>query len=174
MKSLWQLNIKTAADRIKHQISVGLKPDVRNTWYNHSSNANTTQTQVNTNGGVARKSAAVLVPLFEDGEDNISVWLTKRSSTKVSTHRGEVSFPGGKTEERDASPACTARREALEEVGIDCKQEDIIGNMNPLLSKHGLIVTPVVSILPKDHPIPRPQTGEFIVNSSPLSLSLLP
>ena len=68
-----------------------------------------------------RGKAAVLVPLFEDNQDSqtggLSVWLTKRSSTKVSTHRGEIAFPGGKAEEKE-TPEETARREAKEEVGL--------------------------------------------------------
>ena len=37
----------------------------------------------------------------------------------LATHAGEVSFPGGSAEERDADPIETALREAAEEVGLD-------------------------------------------------------
>ena len=43
--------------------------------------------------------------------------LTRRSSG-LRTHKGEVSFPGGRVNEGE-EPAAAARREAHEEVGLD-------------------------------------------------------
>ena len=63
-----------------------------------------------------RVRAAVLIALFEeDGEARVV--LTRRSSS-MRSHRGEVSFPGGRIEV-DETPVQAALREADEEVGID-------------------------------------------------------
>jgi len=95
--------------------------------------------------GSVKGKAAVLVPLFDNEDDGISVWLTKRSSTAVTTHQGEISLPGGKAEKNETS-VHTALREAFEEIGVtDCR---VLGELNPVLSKHGLLVTPVVSVVP--------------------------
>ena len=54
------------------------------------------------------KKAGVLILLLNDIETNkIQILYTKRSS-KLSTHSGEVSFPGGMWEEEDASLLDTA------------------------------------------------------------------
>ena len=119
-----------------------------------------------------RGKAAVLVPLFEDNQDSqtdgLSVWLTKRSSTKVSTHRGEIAFPGGKAEEKE-TPEETARREAKEEVGLGSEEVEILRCMPPLLSKHMLEVTPVLASV-RSKFVPKPQTEEVdLVFKAPLS-----
>ncbi|QDZ23811.1 Nudix hydrolase [Chloropicon primus] len=119
-----------------------------------------------------RAKAAVLVPLFEEeeGGDGLSVWLTKRSEVNVSTHKGEVSLPGGKGEE-DEDCYQTAVREAREEVGIGEEHVNLIGCLPPVLSKHGLVVSPVVATLTKEAPEPRVQTPETeVVFKVPLSI----
>lgn len=63
------------------------------------------------------KKAAVLCLFYPDSNDNACVLLTKRASYN-GTHSAQISFPGGKFEERDESLENTALREAHEEVGI--------------------------------------------------------
>ena len=120
-------------------------------------------------GGRA-KHAAVLVPLFESDEagGEVSVWLTRRSSTNVSTHKGEVSFPGGKSEPGESAQD-TALREAGEECGL--VSDKVIGCLRPVLSKHGLVVTPVVCTLPRGHRRPCPTSEEVdLVFQAPLRI----
>ncbi len=60
------------------------------------------------------KPAAVLVPIIHGAEPGIL--LTKRTAT-LSTHAGQVAFPGGRIDPgEDAVTA--ALREAQEEVGL--------------------------------------------------------
>ncbi|GFQ05345.1 nudix hydrolase 15 mitochondrial [Phtheirospermum japonicum] len=92
------------------------------------------------------KRAAVLICLFEGDDGEFRVILTKRSS-RLSTHSGEVSLPGGKAEETDADDAETATREAKEEIGLDPKLVNIVTCLEPFLSKHLLRVIPVIGIL---------------------------
>lgn len=92
------------------------------------------------------KKAAVLICLFEGDDGDLRVILTKRSS-KLSTHSGEVSLPGGKAEEGDKDDADTAKREAEEEIGLDPELVNVVTVLEPFLSKHLLRVVPVIGIL---------------------------
>nr|CAD1843265.1 unnamed protein product [Ananas comosus var. bracteatus] len=93
------------------------------------------------------RTAAVLVCLFEDASGDLRVILTKRSSN-LSTHSGEVSLPGGKTEEGDADERETAIREAKEEIGLDPALVSVVTVLEPFMSKHLLRVVPVIGLLP--------------------------
>ena len=90
-------------------------------------------------------SSAVLVPLFEqDGETRVV--LTRRSST-LRSHRGQVSFPGGRIDPGE-DPPTAARREAFEEVGLAPDRVDVVGWLHPLFTMSaGSFITPVVGVL---------------------------
>ncbi|XP_077249588.1 nudix hydrolase 22, chloroplastic-like [Tasmannia lanceolata] len=92
------------------------------------------------------KRAAVLICLFEGDAGDLRVILTKRSS-KLSTHSGEVSLPGGKREEGDVDEFDTATREAKEEIGLDPLLVTRLAVLEPFLSLHLLRVVPVIGIL---------------------------
>ncbi|XVE88162.1 hypothetical protein DITRI_Ditri19aG0046200 [Diplodiscus trichospermus] len=92
------------------------------------------------------KRAAVLICLFEGDAGDLRVILTKRSS-RLSTHSGEVSLPGGKAEEGDKDDGETATREAKEEIGLDPSLVNVVTVLEPFLSKHLLRVVPVIGIL---------------------------
>ncbi|KAL8228103.1 hypothetical protein R6Q57_015687 [Mikania cordata] len=113
--------------------------------------------------------AAVLICLFEE-EDDIYVILTKRSS-KVSSFSGnevmhskclikclsevvmrfccagQVSLPGGRTDEGDTDDVHTALREVEEEIGLDPVLVDVVGLLEPFVSKGNVSVVPVMGIL---------------------------
>ncbi len=91
--------------------------------------------------------AAVLVPLYEDGND-IRMILTKRPMT-MPTHAGHLAFPGGRPDPDDNGPIDTALREAEEEVGIDPASVEILGYLPPIHTvTFSLHVVPVVGRLP--------------------------
>ncbi|XP_022715791.1 nudix hydrolase 15, mitochondrial-like isoform X2 [Durio zibethinus] len=92
------------------------------------------------------KRAAVLICLFEGDAGDLRVILTKRSS-RLSTHSGEVSLPGGKAEEGDKDDGDTATRESNEEIGLDPSLVNVVTVLEPFLSKHLLRVFPVIGIL---------------------------
>ncbi|XP_028110354.1 uncharacterized protein LOC114308864 isoform X1 [Camellia sinensis] len=96
---------------------------------------------------IRSKRAAVLICLFEDERGDLRVILTKRSST-LSTNSGDVSLPGGKTDEGDANDVETALREAKEEIGLDPSLVIVVTVLHPLVTKVGITVVPVVGILP--------------------------
>ncbi len=92
------------------------------------------------------REAAVLVPLFEEGGET-RVVLTRRS-TRLRSHKGEVSFPGGRIEESEDAPTA-ALREACEEVALDRGAVTVVGWLHPVLTfATGSHITPVVATLP--------------------------
>ena len=95
------------------------------------------------------KRAAVLVGLFpHPSTGEVNVLLTLRSSL-LNSHSGEVALPGGKADEADGGDdVTTALREAEEEVGLRRTDVRVLGRINRVLSKNGLLVTPVVGVVP--------------------------
>lgn len=99
------------------------------------------------------RPASVLVPLVErDGE--VHVWLIRRTET-MSTHRGQVAFPGGKRDPDDRTSMVTALREAEEELGFRPDEIDVLGRLDDVVTSTGFLVTPWVGWLKSDvAPIP--------------------
>ena len=89
--------------------------------------------------------SAVLMAISER-ELGPSLLLTKRT-TNVSTHKGQVSFPGGRREVFDRNMEETALRETFEEVGIDSKSVELAGRLNDYLSVTRSLVTPFVGFI---------------------------
>ncbi|RKP10603.1 NUDIX hydrolase domain-like protein [Thamnocephalis sphaerospora] len=92
------------------------------------------------------RDAGVLVPFcMVDGRP--SVLFTVRSA-RLNTHRGEVSFPGGKRDPDDVTLVATALRETHEEIGLALDQVDVLGTHHPLPDKTLTIrVHPVIGCL---------------------------
>lgn len=90
--------------------------------------------------------AAVLMPLTRS--DNPELILTQRARD-LSSHAGEVAFPGGRRDPEDCSLLQTALRESQEEVGLDPGCVQIAGSLSQLVSRHGIEVTPYVGIVPQ-------------------------
>jgi 8-oxo-dGTP pyrophosphatase MutT (NUDIX family) len=88
-----------------------------------------------------RVASAVTEASFDEGMELIP------AAVLVRDHAGQVSFPGGRCEEGDASPEATALREAEEEVGINAYQVEILGRLPEYRTGTGFIVTPVVGLV---------------------------
>ena len=89
--------------------------------------------------------AAVLVPVVIR-PTGPTILLTQRTA-HLRDHAGQVSFPGGRCEESDASAEATALREAEEEVGIAPAQVEILGRLPEYRTGTGFVVTPVVGLV---------------------------
>ena len=88
--------------------------------------------------------AAVLMPLVERPE--LTVLFTQRA-TQLRNHAGQISFPGGRIEAADGTPASAALREAREEIGLDPALIEVVGFLPDHVVISGFRVTPVVAFV---------------------------
>lgn len=90
--------------------------------------------------------ASVLVPLFFiDKEPYI---LLTRRPMHLTSHPGEVCFPGGKQDEQDhCDDVQTALRETMEEIGLDSSHIEILCRCGSVESINHLCVTPVIGYI---------------------------
>ena len=96
---------------------------------------------------------AAIIILLEPRDNDFDVIFTERSK-KLPSHAGEVSFPGGKSEDKDSSLIDTALREAQEEIGLVPENVKILGQLDTLESRWGLSVTPFIGIIQNaNHPL---------------------
>ena len=88
------------------------------------------------------RPAAVLIPVVDHQEP--TVLLTQRSP-HLSSHAGQISFPGGKIDATDASPLDAALREAEEEVGLKRDFIEPIGYLDLYGTAFGFRILPTVA-----------------------------
>lgn len=101
--------------------------------------------------------AAVLVPIVLHPEAP-TVLLTLRTD-HLYDHAGQVSFPGGKLDPGDRDGRDAALRETEEEIGIDRDAVEVIGTLDPYITRTGFAVEPVVGFL-RPPVAPRPDPFE--------------
>jgi 8-oxo-dGTP pyrophosphatase MutT (NUDIX family) len=89
--------------------------------------------------------ASVLVPLVQRPE-GLRVLLTQRTD-HLRDHAGQVSFPGGRVEARDADAVAAALRETEEEVGLPRSAVDVLGVLPHYTTVTNYVVTPVVALV---------------------------
>ncbi len=89
--------------------------------------------------------SAVLVPIMV-GADGLSVLYTKRSEG-LSHHKGQISFPGGKWSPEDPTLLDTALREAEEEVGIDPRDVEVLGELDEVWTPTGFTIRPYAGLI---------------------------
>ena len=95
--------------------------------------------------GVPLMPAAVLFPIvLRDNEH--TVLLTQRTA-HLKDHGGQISFPGGRVEDVDLSPAHTALRETEEEIGLTREKIEILGFLPEYRTGTGFRVIPVVGLV---------------------------
>lgn len=91
--------------------------------------------------------SSVLLLIFPNSEDRLELLLTLRS--RDIDHGGQISLPGGRSEEDETSVE-TALRETCEEVGVDPESIEIAGLLSDLYVSHSNnLVKPVVGFLPQ-------------------------
>ena len=91
------------------------------------------------------KRAAVLVPIV-DRSDGLTVLLTKRTD-HLSSHAGQIAFPGGRIEPEDPDPEHAALRETAEEIGLPSTQVELIGRLDLYHTSTGFEIVPVVGLV---------------------------
>jgi 8-oxo-dGTP pyrophosphatase MutT (NUDIX family) len=93
-------------------------------------------------GVAATRPAAVLVPVVDRPDP--AVLLTQRTA-ELSSHAGQIAFPGGKIDPGDATPSAAAMREAEEEIGLRRGVIEPIGYLDLYLTFSGFRVLPTVA-----------------------------
>jgi 8-oxo-dGTP pyrophosphatase MutT (NUDIX family) len=67
----------------------------------------------------AVRSRAAVAIILKEGADGLEALFIRRAEHPRDPWSGQVAFPGGRSEPRDTDLAETARRETLEEIGLD-------------------------------------------------------
>jgi 8-oxo-dGTP pyrophosphatase MutT (NUDIX family) len=97
------------------------------------------------------RPAAVLIPFYWHEEE----WhlLYTRRTDSLESHKGQVSFPGGAIEPGDKDAKQAALREAEEEIGINPKDVEVIGQLENLPTVTNFDITPIVGTFPWPYPL---------------------
>lgn len=92
------------------------------------------------------KLSSVLVIIY--GSDPKLLMIEK--SRHLNNHAGEIAFPGGKWTDDDIDLLDTAIRETKEEIGLSISRDDVIGQLeNVMTLNSGYTITPFVCIIDK-------------------------
>lgn len=150
------MKIDSFADWVQARLAVTL-PGVR-AQYRMASLGRYQKPLSRTPGIDAREASVLNLLHWRDG-----AWRTvliQRATNPRDRHSGQISFPGGRLEEGDASLACVALREAEEEIGVDASTIRILGRLTQLyIPVSNYLVHPFVAVL-DGPPSFRPQPGE--------------
>ena len=99
--------------------------------------------------GSSLKPAAVLIAIQERADGDYVV-LTKRGDN-MPTHKGQIAFPGGRVHAGDADLVATALRECHEEIGVVPEHVRVLGRLDEFTAGYGIVVTPVVGVIPPQY-----------------------
>ncbi|MDB5774414.1 MAG: CoA pyrophosphatase [Herbaspirillum sp.] len=91
------------------------------------------------------RPAAVMIAIVQR-ESGPTLLFTQRTAD-LTDHAGQISFPGGRMEESDASMIETAQRETEEEIGLAREHIEILGRMPDYLTGTGYKMAPVVGLV---------------------------
>jgi len=114
--------------------------------------------------------AAVLVPIVLSPHGAQVLFIVR--PTTLSSHSGQVAFPGGRIDPDDPDAVHAALREAEEELGIDRGRPEVIGALDDVPTHTGYHVAPVVALLEEPitlQPSPSEVASVFRVPLSRLS-----
>jgi 8-oxo-dGTP pyrophosphatase MutT (NUDIX family) len=112
----------------------------------------------------APAAAAVLLPIVLRGPEGQDPHLLLTQRTQhLSSHAGQIAFPGGKVDPQDISAEHAALREAQEEVGLSPHHVQILGTLPIYITGTAFHITPVVGLVsPEIKLVPNPFEVEDI------------
>lgn len=116
--------------------------------------------------GEKSRTAAVLLLLYPRHNKTHAVFIQRPSYPGV--HGGQISLPGGKSEQGDLTPEDTALRETREEIGITPSSVFLLGRLSPLyIPVSDTMVQPVVGAVPEAPAFrPDPTEVEFVIETA--------
>lgn len=88
--------------------------------------------------------AAVLLPLVM--RERLHLLLTQRTA-HLSTHAGQIAFPGGKVDPGDPDATAAALRETEEETGLSGGHVEVLGSLPEYVTGTQFFITPVVALV---------------------------
>ena len=89
--------------------------------------------------------ASILAVIY--GKEQPVVVMTEKPK-HMKFHAGEISFPGGKLDVNDSDLLETALRETSEEIGLGITRDQIVGQLEPVVTLNsGFLILPFVSIV---------------------------
>lgn len=118
------------------------------------------------------KPAAVLIPIQERADGDYIV-LTKRGDN-MPTHKGQIAFPGGRVHAGDADLVATALRESHEEIGVVPEHVRVLGRLDEFTAGYGIVVTPVVGVIPPQYDFRLDLTETSAIASVPIQSLMEP
>jgi len=99
------------------------------------------------------RSSAVLFTIIPHSEEPYELVVIHRSNFGL-RHKGEMSFPGGKYDDRyDKSLEDTALRETEEEIGVPRENVKILGCLHDFPTMSQYIITPFIGVINIDQPM---------------------
>lgn len=92
---------------------------------------------------ITRQAAVALIVLPDpEAPKKASLLLTRRATT-LNTHKGQWALPGGRQDEGETLQQA-AMRESHEEVGLDLRPTDCLGQLDSYPTRSGYLITPFV------------------------------
>ncbi|MGE5479937.1 MAG: NUDIX hydrolase [Chloroflexota bacterium] len=97
------------------------------------------------------RESATLVPLVEMPGGELELLFTLRAAD-MKSHAGQISFPGGRTEQGETAEQ-TALRETMEEIGWRRDEAQLLGRLSTIyVVPSNFLITPVVAYFAKPQP----------------------
>jgi 8-oxo-dGTP pyrophosphatase MutT (NUDIX family) len=87
--------------------------------------------------------AAAVAVILHDGHEGLETLFIHRAVRVGDTWSGQIAFPGGRREPRDADLLATAIRETHEEIGVDLTDTEHLGVLDDLFPRTP-VLPPVV------------------------------
>lgn len=94
------------------------------------------------------QQAAVMVLITDEANPQLVFTLRAKHMT---SHAGEVCFPGGRWELQDVTLLASALRETHEEIGLQASHLEVLGALPARTTRAGTKVTPFVAVIPANY-----------------------